>query len=250
MYELELKNVHQGYTKKQEILKNINIQISAGQFVAVVGPSGAGKTTLLRLFNRMVKPSMGEVCVEGTHIENLSGRALEKVQSKVAMIYQDFCLVNASTCWQNVLNGCLMRVPFWRVIWGKFPNQEKTKALAALKQVGLEKYALEQVAALSGGQKQRVAIARALQQEAAVILADEPVASVDPLTAEQILNILKRLQQEQGLTIVMNSHSVEQAKKYAQRIIGLKNGAIFLDKAAEDWTKEDLRLLYEDGCHE
>jgi phosphonate transport system ATP-binding protein len=175
---------------------------------------------------------------------------LEKVQSKVAMIYQDFCLVNASTCWQNVLNGCLMRVPFWRVIWGKFPNQEKTKALAALKQVGLEKYALEQVAALSGGQKQRVAIARALQQEAAVILADEPVASVDPLTAEQILNILKRLQQEQGLTIVMNSHSVEQAKKYAQRIIGLKNGAIFLDKAAEDWTKEDFRLLYEDGSHE
>ena len=126
MYELELKNVHQGYTEKQEILKNINIQIQTGQFVAVVGPSGAGKTTLLRLFNRMVKPSMGEVCVEGTHIENLSGRALEKVQSKVAMIYQDFCLVNASTCWQNVLNGCLMRVPFWRVIWGKFPNQEKT----------------------------------------------------------------------------------------------------------------------------
>jgi phosphonate transport system ATP-binding protein len=106
------------------------------------------------------------------------------------------------------------------------------------------------VAALSGGQKQRVAIARALQQEAAVILADEPVASVDPLTAEQILNILKRLQQERGLTIVMNSHSVEQAKKYAQRIIGLKNGAIFLDKAAEDWTKEDFRLLYEDGSHE
>ena len=250
MYELELKNVHQGYTNKQEILKNINIQISAGQFVAVVGPSGAGKTTLLRLFNRMVKASRGEVCVEGTHIEKLSGRALEKVQSKVAMIYQDFCLVNASTCWQNVLNGCLMRVPFWRVVLGKFPKQEKTKALAALKQVGLEKYALEQVADLSGGQKQRVAIARALQQEADIILADEPVASVDPLTAEQILNILKKLQLEQGLTIVMNSHSVEQAKKYAQRIIGLKNGSIFLDKAAEEWTKEDFRLLYEDVSHD
>ena len=250
MYELELKDVQQSYGQGKEILKGINLEISRGEFVAIVGSSGAGKTTLLRLFNRMAKPNKGEVWVRGVRIDNLLGQALAKMQNKVAMIYQDFCLVDASTCLQNVLNGCLMRVPLWGILLGKFPDKEIHKAKEALCQVGLEACQTEKVAELSGGQKQRVAIARALQQEAVIILADEPVASVDPLTAEQILDLLKKLQRDNGLTVVMNSHSVVQAKKYAQRIIGLKNGRIFLDKPADAWTEAEFRLLYEDDSHD
>lgn len=160
------------------------------------------------------------------------------------MIFQDFCLVDTCTCLQNVLNGCLARIPLWRALSGFFPRVEKEKALAALEAVGMEEYRQTLAHALSGGQKQRVAIARTLMQDATILLADEPVASLDPLTARQVLELMCRLQKEQGLTVVMNSHNVEQARTWSDRIIGLKDGRIFFDGAPADWTEDRLQALY------
>ena len=162
----------------------------------------------------------------------------------VGMIFQDFSLVDMCTCLQNVLNGSLARIPLWRALSGCFPRAEKEKALAALKSVGLESYSQTPAHALSGGQKQRVAIARTLMQDATILLADEPVASLDPLTARQVLELMRRLQQKQGRTVVMNSHNAEQARTWSDRIIGLKDGRIFFDGPPVDWTDDRLRDLY------
>ncbi|WP_292018849.1 phosphonate ABC transporter ATP-binding protein [Megasphaera sp. UBA4382] len=244
MAMLELKHVCQSYKKQHPVLRDISLSIPTGQFVSVIGPSGAGKTTLLRLFNHMVRPDSGEVWIDGTRFDRLNGRGRRKIQQRVGMIFQDFSLVDMCTCLQNVLNGSLARVPLWRALSGCFPQAEKEKAMAALKAVGLESYSQTPAHALSGGQKQRVAIARTLMQDATILLADEPVASLDPLTARQVLELMRRLQQKQGLTVVMNSHNVEQARTWSDRIIGLKDGSIFFDGPPADWTDDRLQDLY------
>ncbi|MCH3950546.1 MAG: phosphonate ABC transporter ATP-binding protein [Acidaminococcus sp.] len=240
---LELRHVYHKY-KDKDILQDISFVIPEGQFVSVIGPSGAGKTTLLRLFNHMTKPRSGEVYVGKERIDTLHGAKLRKVQQRVGMIYQDFCLVEELSCVENVLNGCLARIPFWRALSGRFPENERTAAQKALQEVHLETYADQPVYALSGGQKQRVAIARTLLQDADILLADEPVASLDPLTAEQILGLLRQLQQVSGMTILMSSHNVEQARKWSDRILGLKDGKLFFDGPPEAWTHERLAALY------
>ena len=241
---LELKGVSQGYDNHMDILKDLNLAIPDGQFVSIVGPSGAGKTTLLRLFNGMVRPSCGEVRVGGVRFDCLRGRARRQLQQRMAMIFQDFCLVEESSCRQNVLNGMLARLPFWRVLLGRFPQAACEQADAALAQVGLAGKEETPVRSLSGGQKQRVAIARALLQDAAVILADEPVASLDPATARQVLELLRQLQRHRGLTVVMNSHNVGLAQDFSDRIIGLRGGAVVADAPVGDWHDADFERLY------
>ncbi|MCI1821311.1 MAG: phosphonate ABC transporter ATP-binding protein [Megasphaera sp.] len=244
---LELKNVYQSYHKHKLILRGITLTIKQGQFVSIIGPSGAGKTTLLRLFNHMACPVSGEVWVGGLRFDTLNGQKRRQVQHRVGMVFQDFCLVEESTCLQNVLNGCLSDMPIWRVVSGHFPARVQEQARAALQQVGLAEQEHALAASLSGGQKQRVAIARALLQKAEVLLADEPVASLDPMTAQQILVLLRKLQRQEGLTVVMNSHNVEQAKKFSDRIIGLREGKIYYDAAPEQWTGQDFVQLYGRG---
>lgn len=241
---LAVKDIYQGYQKGQPVLKGLSLAIMPGQFVSIIGPSGAGKTTLLRLFNHMVQPSSGEVWIGGQRFDCLRGRKRRHIQQQVGMIFQDVCLVEESTCCQNVLNGSLARVPLWRALSGCFPQDEVDDALRALDAVGLADYADVPARSLSGGQKQRVAIARTLLQHSSVLLADEPVASLDPLTADQILSLLHRLQQEKGLTIVMNSHNVEQARTWSDRIIGLRDGRIYFDGPPADWTEKRLQELY------
>jgi len=246
---LELKHVYQQYNKTP-VLTDITLQVPKGQFVSIIGPSGAGKTTLLRLFNYMVRPTQGEVWVAGQRLDTLMGRKRRCSQRRVGMIFQDFCLVEESTCLQNVLNGSLADMPIWRVLTGSFPKTKQAQALQALDQVGLADKAYCQARSLSGGQKQRVAIARTLMQNADVVLADEPVASLDPVTARQILGLLRKLQQEKNLTIVMNSHHVEQAKEFSDRIIGLKAGKIMADHPAQDWQPKELDALYRGEQHD
>ena len=241
---LALKHVSQAYEKNHKILNDVSLAIHQGEFVSIIGPSGAGKTTLLRLFNHMVQPDCGEVWVLGQRMDGLEGRQRRQLQQKIGMIFQDFCLVKECTCLENVLNGCLSRIPLWRALTGFFPAAEREKGEQALAAVGLADYRDTCVRELSGGQKQRVAIARTLGQNASVLLADEPVASLDPLTAEKILSLLKELQVAKGLTIVMNSHNVDQAKKWSDRIIGLKQGRIFFAGTPEEWTPEKLLDLY------
>lgn len=241
---LELKNItHQFHTDKP-VLQQVSLQVKPGTFVAVVGRSGAGKTTLLKLCNGMVKLQQGSVWVDGQCLSQCRGEALRRLQQKIAVIYQDFCLVPESTVLQNVLNGALYRTAFWRVMAGMFPAEEISRAKAALEKVGLADKAEAVTSALSGGEKQRTAIARALMQQAQIVLADEPVASLDPVTADQILSLLKRLQREKKLTVIMNSHNTQQAKQYAERIIGLKQGRIVKDADASLWGDRDFAEVY------
>ncbi len=244
MYILETKQVRQEYKKGHTILNNISLQVPKGQFLSIIGPSGAGKTTLLRLFNGMVQPSSGEVWVDGIRFDTLRGTKRRKVQQKIGMIFQDFCLVEETTALQNVLNGALAELPFWRVLTGRFPKSYQEKAMQCLQQVGLEDKAQDITGHLSGGQKQRVAIARALMQNAAVLLADEPAGALDPWTAHQILSLLQDLQQKTGLTIVMNSHSVQQACQFSQRIVGIRQGKIMRDDFIEAWSNNDFAEVY------
>lgn len=241
---LGLRQVTQAYTKGHLILDGVSLSVPQGQFLSVIGPSGAGKTTLLRLFNGMIRPASGEVWVEGRRFDNLKGKARRQVQQQVGMIFQDFCLVEESTCLANVLNGSLCRVPFWRVLLDRFPRPEVERARQALEQVGLADYADKKAGALSGGQKQRVAIARVLVQQASIILADEPVASLDPGSSRAILELLRHLQETQQLTVVMNSHNVEQARQYSDRILGLRQGRVLYDGKPEDWTEGQFQELY------
>ncbi len=241
---LELKAVSQAYEKGHPILQGVSLSVPRGAFVSLIGSSGAGKTTLLRLFNGMVRPFSGEVWVEGTRFDTLKGKQRRQVQQQVGMIFQDFCLVEESTCLENVLCGALGRVSLWRALWGRFPGREVAKARQALEMVGLGDRADTLAGSLSGGQKQRVAIARTLVQEASVILADEPVASLDPGTGKAILELLQQLQQTQDLTVVMNSHNVEQAMAFSQQVVGLRQGKILFQGSPDTWTEEKLRALY------
>lgn len=241
---LELKAVSQAYEKGHPILQGVSLSVPRGAFVSLIGSSGAGKTTLLRLFNGMVRPFSGEVWVAGTRFDTLKGKQRRQVQQQVGMIFQDFCLVEESTCLENVLCGALGRVSLWRALWGRFPGREVAKARQALEMVGLGDRADTLAGSLSGGQKQRVAIARTLVQEASVILADEPVASLDPGTGKAILELLRQLQQTQDLTVVMNSHNVEQAMAFSQQVVGLRQGKILFQGSPDTWTEEKLRALY------
>ena len=241
---LELKSVTHQFHKDEPVLKQVSLQIAEGEFVAVIGRSGAGKTTLLKLFNGIVRPQQGTVWVDGQCLSQCSGKKLQQIQQKIAMIYQEFCLVSQSTALENVLHGALYRNPFWRVMTGCFSEQDNEKAKEALTKVGLAEKADALVSTLSGGEKQRVAIARALMQQACIILADEPVASLDPVAAEQVLSLLKSLQQEKKLTVVMNSHNTQQAVQYAERIVGLKQGAVVRDAPASAWDEDSFAAVY------
>ena len=242
---LELKNITHQFHKDEPVLQQISLHIAAGEFVAVIGRSGAGKTTLLKLFNGMVAPQQGSVWIDGECLSQCSGKRLRRIQQKIAMIYQDFCLVSESTALENVLHGALYRNPFWRVMTGCFAKQDVEKAKESLAKVGLTEKADALVSTLSGGEKQRVAIARALMQQARIILADEPVASLDPVAADQVLSLLRSLQQENRLTVVMNSHNTQQAAQYAERIVGLKQGVIVKDAPVSLWNEMSFASVYE-----
>ena len=241
---LELKNVTHQFHKDEPVLQQVSLHVAEGEFAAVIGRSGAGKTTLLKLFNGMVTPQQGTVWVDGECLSQCSGKRLRRIQQKIAVIYQDFCLVSESTALENVLHGALYRNPFWRVMTGCFTEQDTKKAQEALAKVGLAEKADALVSTLSGGEKQRVAIARALMQQARIILADEPVASLDPVAAEQVLSLLKNLQQEEKMTVIMNSHNTRQAAQYAERIIGLRQGVVVKDAPVSAWDEGSFAAVY------
>lgn len=230
-------------------LQAVSLTIPKGEFVSMIGPSGAGKTTLLRTLNGSLVPQSGTVQLNGHGWSDRSRREKRAMQMKVATIYQDFCLVEPVTALENVLHAALPRLPFWRVLSGAFPEELRQYARAQLEQTGVGDKADTPVSALSGGQKQRVAIARALMQKPMVLLADEPVASLDPATADQIVTLLLDLQRERGLTVVMNSHNVALSLAVSDRLIGLKDGAVALDCSAKEVTEEQLQTLYGEGFH-
>lgn len=242
---ISFKNVNKIYSNGTVGLKDINFDIPRGEFLVVVGLSGAGKSTLLRTINRMHEISSGEITIEDEPISSYKGQSLRLLRRKIGMIFQDFNLIKRSTVQRNVLSGRVSYYPTWKSVLNLFSTADKDRAIRALERVNLTEKLYTRADELSGGQQQRVAIARTLMQDPKVILADEPVASLDPLTTQTVMDILKRLNQEDGITVIVNLHSVALARQYADRIVGLRAGAVVYDKEIADVTEADLTKIYQ-----
>ncbi len=225
-------------------LADVTFSVSQREFVSVIGPSGAGKTTLFRILNGMLPCTSGQILLDGIPFQSLHGRQKRLLQKSIATIYQDFCLVENSTCLENVLTASLPDLGFFSGVLGLYGKNRKEEALQLLDRVGLLDKAEEPVKNLSGGQKQRAAIARALMRHPGILLADEPVASLDPVTGRQILELLRSIHETEGVTILMNSHNLEFSREFSQRLIGLKNGKVVFDGKVTELTEEITEKIY------
>ncbi|MGQ3379190.1 phosphonate ABC transporter ATP-binding protein [Priestia endophytica] len=241
---IEFKNVSKVYPNGTKGLNNINLTMQKGEFIVVVGLSGAGKSTLLRSVNRLHEVSGGEIIVNGKSITKAKGRNLYEIRRDIGMIFQNFNLVKRSSVLRNVLSGRVGYHATLRMMLGMFPQHDKELALKALDRVNILEKAYSRADELSGGQQQRVSIARALAQEAKIILADEPVASLDPLTTKQVMDDLKRINEELGITTVVNLHFIDLARQYATRIIGLRAGEVVFDGSVDEATDEKFAEIY------
>ena len=241
---LEVQHVRKEFQNRTLALTDASFSVSQGDFVSVIGPSGAGKTTLFRILNGSLRCDGGAILVNGVHFESADRRTRRAIQTTIGTIYQDFALVENATCRQNVLNACLPDMSLAASLLGAFGRERSEQAAAILREVGLADKLEEPVKNLSGGQKQRVAIARALMRHPALLLADEPVASLDPVTGRQILELLRDIQQDQKLTVLMNSHNLELSQEFSSRLIGLNQGTVVLDAPADTPAKEILAAVY------
>jgi len=205
-------------------LRDVSLTVCPGEFVALLGPSGAGKTTLFRCLARLIEPDAGEILLAGRAYHALRGRTLAAARHDIGVVFQQFNLIRRLTAIQNVLTGRLGSTPLWRVAVRRFGPDDRQRAFAALEAVGLAAQAHQRADTLSGGQQQRVAIARAIAQQSRVLLADEPVASLDPETAVSVLTLLRFLARERGLAVLCTLHQPQLAVKFANRIIGMNAG--------------------------
>jgi len=232
------------YPNGKLALSRFNIAVSAGELVIVLGGNGSGKTTLLRCVTRTLMPTEGEVRVNGTDLAPLSGESLRRARLELAMISQHASLVRRRSVLANVASGALGRLGGVWTALGGLPARELASAHGHLAEVGLAHLSHQRASTLSGGQAQRVAIARALAQHPRVLLADEPVASLDPEAAEDIMRLLRRLAAEENLAILCVLHQVELAYKYADRVVGIRDGAVAFDLPRAELSRETVRRLY------
>ena len=225
-------------------LKNVSLTIKKGEFVAIIGLSGAGKSTLIRTVNRMIDVTSGQVLVDGVDVMSLKGRELRRFRRKVGMIFQSFNLVTRTTVVKNVLASQVPDMNFLAVLLGLYTKKQELDALTALDRVGILEKAYTRCDQLSGGQQQRVALARTLNQNPNIILADEPVAALDPVTARQVMSDFKQINQDLDIAILLNIHHVDLALDYADRVIGIRAGEIVYDGPTGDVTQEILDEIY------
>ena len=223
---------------------NASLRIEAGEMIGIIGRSGAGKSTFLRLINRLIEPSEGRIVADGTDITTLRGRSLRRWRARTAMIFQQFNLVHRLDVLTNVLCGSLYDIPGPRMLLKLFTEPERIAALQALDRMGLADFAMNRADALSGGQQQRVAIARALMQKPDIILADEPIASLDPMSAKVVMDALAGINRDDGITVLCNLHTLDTARAYCGRIVGMAAGRIVFDGAPEQLTEGVLREIY------
>nr|WP_325245043.1 ATP-binding cassette domain-containing protein [uncultured Oscillibacter sp.] len=241
---LQVLHIQKEFPRSGQVLRDVSFTLGDGEFLSVIGPSGAGKTTLFRILNGTEVCGGGEILYKGTHFEAARGRGKRAVQRTIGTIYQDFCLVENTSSLQNVLNACLPEMSLGAALLGLFGRARMEKAAGILREVGLEDKLSEPVKRLSGGQKQRVAIARALMRDPAVLLADEPVASLDPVTGRQILELLRQIQLSRGVSILMNSHNLELSLEFSDHIIGISRGRVVFDGTPGAVTEDVLREIY------
>ena len=241
---IKFDKVNKVYPNGLHALKNVSLDIKQGEFVAIIGLSGAGKSTLLRTINRMHDISEGSLTVNGQEVNDLAGKDLRKFRRKVGMVFQSFNLVTRTTVINNVLTSRVPDMPLWKSIIGLYYKEDKVIALEALDKVGILDKAYVRADQLSGGQQQRVALARTLAQKPEIILADEPVAALDPITAKQVMDDFKKINKELNMSVLINIHHVDLALKYADRVIGIKAGEIVYDGPSTEVDSEVLKQIY------
>lgn len=241
---IEFKHVSKTYPNGVKGLEDVNLTIDQGEFVAIIGLSGAGKSTLIRTINRMIDITDGQLTVDGVDVMTLRGKSLRRFRRKIGMIFQSFNLVTRSTAIKNVLTSMVPDMNFFCVLLGLFTKKQKMQALEVLDKVGILDKAYTRCDQLSGGQQRRVALARTLNQSPTIILADEPVAALDPVTAHQVMNDFKRISEEMNISILINIHHVDLALKYATRVIGIRAGRIVFDGPTASVTQELLDEVY------
>ncbi|MDO4778334.1 MAG: phosphonate ABC transporter ATP-binding protein [Tissierellia bacterium] len=241
---IKFDNVSKIYPNGFKALSNIDLEIAQGEFIAIIGRSGAGKSTLIRMINQMIDVSEGKLTVNDVDVNQLSGKALRKFRRDIGMIFQQFNLVDRTTVIKNVLAGFVPELNPFQSLLGIYPKEMKIRSLEALRQVDILDKAYSRADQLSGGQQQRVALARTLAQNPSIILADEPVASLDPVTAKQVMNYFKKINEVNNIAILINIHHVDLALEYATRVIGIKEGRIVYDGPAKDVNEEVLKTIY------
>ena len=244
---IEFKNVTKKYPNGFVGLKNVNLTIDQGEFVAIIGLSGAGKSTLIRTINRMHDVTEGTLTVDGTDVMTLQGKTLRRFRRRIGMIFQSFNLITRTTVIKNVLTAFVPDLPWWRAAFGIFTKEEKMAALEALDKVGILDKAFVRADQLSGGQQQRVALARTLAQNPQIILADEPVAALDPVTAKQVMDDFRRINKEMKITVLINIHHVDLALQYADRVIGIRAGEVVYDGPVDQVDEKVLDTIYQGG---
>lgn len=258
MIILDIKDLHKTYDGATPVLRGVSLKIAQGEFVGIIGLSGAGKSTLLRCINRLIEATSGEIVVpqsllglgvNGATVDilQLPARELRLLRRKVGMIFQQFNIVKRLSVIENVFSGGLGYQPALRSTLRIFSQAERGQALTNLKRVGLLAHAYKRADELSGGEQQRVAIARTLMQQPAIILADEPVASLDPTLSRVVLEILKRVCREDGITALVSLHTLELTRAFADRVVGLRRGRVLFDCPAKDLTDTMADAVYQQG---
>ena len=243
---LSVKNILKEYNNGTTALKNVSFEVEKGEFISIIGPSGSGKSTLLRSINKMIDISQGSILFKNRNIEKLKKKEIELVRREIGMIFQNYNLVERLTVIENVLHGRLGYKSVFSGILGIYSEEEKKEAFNFLEKVNMTKYAYQKCNKLSGGQKQRVGIARAIMQKPKLLLCDEPIASLDPKTAENIMDYLKKIVTELKITCIVNLHQVDIAKKYSNRIIALNKGEKIFDDKPEYLTDDMIEFIYKD----
>ena len=247
---LSLRNLVKTYPNGVQALKGVSFDVKKGEFLVIIGLSGSGKSTLLRCVNRLHDPTSGEILFEGKDIAKVQGEEVRSLRKHIGMIFQHFNLIPRHSVLSNVLMGRLGFMSSLKSIFGLFSDEDKAKALEYLRLVGIAEKAKIRADQLSGGQQQRVAIARALTQGPSILLADEPVASLDPATCHTVMDYLKKVNQELGITVICNLHFLSLVRQYATRVIALKGGEIVYEGSPNDITEAWFEKIYGQGAKE
>ncbi|WP_188207118.1 phosphonate ABC transporter ATP-binding protein [Alkalibacillus aidingensis] len=241
---IEFKDLSLVYPNGHQGLKDVNVTIEDGEFVVIVGLSGAGKSTFIRSINRLVTPTAGELRVDSDNILDYKGRGLRSLRTKVGMIFQSYNLVKRNSVFKNVLAGRLGHTGTFRSVFNLFNKDDKALAYESLKRVNIGEKIYNRADELSGGQQQRVSIARVLTQKPKYILADEPVASLDPPTSHQVMKYLRKINKEDGITTIVNLHFIDMAMEYADRIIGMRDGEVVFDGPVSEVSEKTFEEIY------
>ena len=241
---LRIENLTKIYPNGTKALDNVSLTVDDGQFLVIIGLSGSGKSTLLRCINRLVEPTSGSIFLNNNDITAMSTNEIRRARLQIGMIFQQFNLVRRQSVLMNVLSGRLGYVATLPTLLGRFPAEDMDRARHNLQRVGILEKAWQRADTLSGGQQQRVAIARALMQEPKLMLADEPVASLDPATSHSVMRYLEEINRDDGITVIANLHFLSLARRYASRVVALKEGKIVFDGGPDQIDEEWFRAIY------